>query len=109
MKTEGAETNFALGDIRNWTFELGSTLTGNFGNNFTMDNMTITGSDTSLTTAGTTLISNGNAKAFSGFTGMDSVTLFTESASYDKAQGMYVSDTYKLYVDGTDMKVAKLA
>ena len=81
-----------LADIKEWTFEAGSSLTGDFGNDFTGDSLNIDLGDWSDSSCE---LMSGDADLFKGIADLDSVTVGSEELIFDGVS-TWASSSYEL-------------
>ncbi len=100
-------TNIDFSDVEEWSFDFGSELTGFAHNDLTDDTLDLTGWQSQVDTNGWTVMSG------TGYVGFDQMDVIGDlQFTWDDA-GYYLassgSDTFKLSLEGDDMKLAKLA
>ena len=90
-----------LADINDWLFEAGSTLTGDFGNNFAGDDLSIELGDWEDSSCE---IMSGDADLFAGIESLNSVTVGSEALTFDGVS-KWANSSYELeFKDGEDGK-----
>jgi hypothetical protein len=96
------ESTVDLKGVENWTFEYDSSLSGNFGNDFTDDTLNLDPVGWSRASAEDdwTILTNGSDTAFGGFGSFSSVSFGTgegSAASYSSGSGVWYNADYVLY------------
>ena len=100
--------NVAFGDVDYWEFSYGSSITGDFGNNFYGDAIILGDDDDTLSGTWTVMESGYTGHNFEAFNKFSYVEIFGEAATF--ANGCWTSDNYQLaIVDGTQMQVSALS
>ncbi len=101
----GQDIDFS--DIVEWSFDFGSELTGFASNDLTDDTLNLTGWQNQIGSNEWTVMSG------TGYVGFDQMDVIGDLQFTWDAAGYYLassgSDTFKLSLDGDDMKLAKLA
>ena len=101
------KTTVDLKGIENWTIENGSSLSGNFGNDFTGDALALTNLDAGSPALNDwAVLTNSSDTAFKGFGAFGSVSFGTgegSAASYNSDRNVWYNDAYVLYCSENSM------
>ena len=95
---------YDLSEIKNWSFEYGSSLTNSdFDNDFYGDVLDLDLTGWNQSSSPWTVMSNSHDNAFVGFDSFGSVKLGGETAAYNTTTGAWVSENYRLALSGQSM------